>query len=65
MKIKSDHGSCHCGAVTVAVKVDKPLEDRDIMVDKERIAECNCSVCMRVSLPIFRVPSKSLVNVRG
>lgn len=43
-----DHGSCHCGAVTLAVKVDKPLEDRDITADEERIVECNCSICMRV-----------------
>lgn len=48
-----DHGSCHCGAVTLAVKVDKPLEDRDITVDEERIVECNCSICMRVSLPFL------------
>ncbi|KAG6366312.1 hypothetical protein INS49_000489 [Diaporthe citri] len=41
------HGSCHCGAVTLAVKVDKPLEARDITVDEERIVECNCSICMR------------------
>jgi hypothetical protein len=47
-----DHGSCHCGAVTLAVKVDKPLEQRDITVDAERIVECNCSVCTRVSLSL-------------
>lgn len=47
-----DHGSCHCGAVTLAVKVDKPLEERDITVDEERICECNCSVCIRVRLSL-------------
>lgn len=51
-----DHGSCHCGAVTLAVKVDKPLEDRDITVDEERIVECNCSICSRVRLAFTRSP---------
>lgn len=41
------HGSCHCGRVTLAVRVDKPLEQRDITVDEERICECNCSACSR------------------
>lgn len=47
-----DRGSCHCGAVTLAVKVDKPLEARDITVDEERIVECNCSICMRVGFSL-------------
>lgn len=46
-----DHGSCHCGAVKVSLKV-KPLETYDIAVDEERIIECNCSICMRVSSPV-------------
>ncbi|KAJ0115342.1 glutathione-dependent formaldehyde-activating gfa [Diaporthe amygdali] len=29
------------------LKVDKPLEARDITVDEERIVECNCSICSR------------------
>jgi len=36
-------GSCHCGAVKVAVKsppIDSTYEDR--------ILECNCSICQRV-----------------
>ncbi|POS77371.1 glutathione-dependent formaldehyde-activating enzyme [Diaporthe helianthi] len=41
------HGSCHCGRVTLAVRVDKPLELRDITVDEERICVCNCSACSR------------------
>ncbi|KAG8166502.1 hypothetical protein KVR01_002191 [Diaporthe batatas] len=41
------HGSCHCGRVTLAARVDKPLEQRDITVDEERICECNCSACSR------------------
>jgi hypothetical protein len=40
-----DHGSCHCGKVTLAVKVDKPLDT----IDAEGIVECNCSICARVS----------------
>ncbi|KUI54895.1 Centromere protein V [Cytospora mali] len=44
---KTYHGSCHCGAVTVAVKLEKPLEEWDISVHKERILECNCSICAR------------------
>ncbi|EHK44037.1 uncharacterized protein TrAtP1_008502 [Trichoderma atroviride] len=34
-------GSCHCGAVTVAVSC-KPLESGE-----ERIAECSCDICQR------------------
>lgn len=41
------HGSCHCGAVTLAVKLKKPLEAYDISNDEERIVECNCSICAR------------------
>lgn len=42
------HGSCHCGAITAAVKLPSPLEDKN---SKERIVECNCSICMRVCYP--------------
>lgn len=41
-----DHGSCHCGAVTLALK-SKPLETLDPTVDAERIVDCNCSICVR------------------
>lgn len=41
------HGSCHCGAVTAAVKLPTSLEDKSY---KEMIMECNCSLCRRVSL---------------
>jgi hypothetical protein len=37
-------GSCHCGVVTVAVKT-LPLDD----TYKDRLVECNCSICERVS----------------
>lgn len=56
-----DHGSCHCGAVTLAVKVDKPLEERDITVDEERICECNCSVCVRVRLSLTQPQTDHLL----
>ena len=36
------NGSCHCGAVTYAVKT-KPLEELKVM-------SCNCSLCSRVCL---------------
>lgn len=58
------HGSCHCGAVTLAVKVDKPLEDRDITVDEERIVECNCSICMRGAY-IWIYPLKEDTVIEG
>lgn len=43
---KTYHGSCHCGAITAVVKLPQPLEDKEH--SKERIVECNCSICMRV-----------------
>ena len=36
-------GSCHCGAVTAAVKVE-PLDD----TYPGPILECTCSICQRV-----------------
>lgn len=45
---KTYHGSCHCGAVTAAVKVKEPLEDGAY---KGPIVECNCSICRRVRFP--------------
>ncbi|KAH8820097.1 hypothetical protein F5884DRAFT_658441 [Xylogone sp. PMI_703] len=35
-------GGCHCGAVTVAFKTDGPIP-----TSKERVMECDCSICMR------------------
>ncbi|KAK3398566.1 Mss4-like protein [Sordaria brevicollis] len=37
------HGSCHCGAVKLAVKTNGPLDK----TYKERVMECNCSICQR------------------
>ncbi len=42
------HGSCHCGAVTLALRF-KDLDTLDKTVDTDRIMTCNCSMCQRVS----------------
>ncbi len=47
---KTYHGSCHCGAVKLALRC-KPLDTLDTLnFDKveERVVECNCSICHRV-----------------
>lgn len=41
-------GSCHCGAVTACIRT-KPLDH----TYPDRIRECNCSICQRVSLPFL------------
>lgn len=47
--LPKDHGSCHCGAVKLAVKL-KRLETWDTLTDgDENVIECNCSICVRVS----------------
>ncbi|GKT48667.1 centromere protein V [Colletotrichum spaethianum] len=38
------NGSCHCGAVTVAV-ISKPIDE----TYEDTIIDCNCSICERVS----------------
>lgn len=58
------HGSCHCGRVTLAVRVDKPLEQRDVTVDEERICECNCSACARGAY-IWIYPQKEDTVIQG
>jgi len=40
-------GSCHCGAVTIALKTRGPLAD-----EEEVIGECDCSICARVRLSL-------------
>lgn len=37
-------GSCHCGAVTLAF-MSEPLDE----TNENETAECNCSICVRVS----------------
>ncbi|KAK4211276.1 hypothetical protein QBC37DRAFT_427304 [Rhypophila decipiens] len=51
------HGSCHCGAITAAVKLPAPIEDKDT---KERIVECNCSICSRAGFT-WVYPARSQV----
>jgi hypothetical protein len=41
-------GSCHCGNVTLAMKTKGPLTE-----GHKHIQGCNCSICSRVSLPLF------------
>ena len=48
------HGSCHCGAVKVAVKTKGPLDK----TYDERCMECNCSICQRVCY-VFSLPPPS------
>lgn len=41
-------GSCHCGAVTLALKCKALWKHTS-----EKIVECDCSSCVRVSCPTF------------
>ncbi|KAI1210860.1 glutathione-dependent formaldehyde-activating enzyme [Annulohypoxylon truncatum] len=52
-------GSCHCGAVKVALK-SKPLDKSS----SERIMECNCSICNRHGYVWF-YPQKEQVVIEG
>lgn len=52
-------GSCHCGAVRVAVK-SKPLDK----TYPEKITECNCSICNRHGSTWF-YPKTDQVKVEG
>lgn len=48
------HGSCHCGAVKMALK----FQDLDKLsdADEDRVIECNCSSCQRVSRSFYSMP---------
>lgn len=46
-------GSCHCGAVTLAVKV------KTLNKDYKPVTECNCSICGRVRI-ISSFPHSSI-----
>ncbi|KAL7627550.1 hypothetical protein AAE478_001743 [Parahypoxylon ruwenzoriense] len=52
-------GSCHCGAVKVALK-SKPLDK----ASTERISECNCSICGRIGA-VWVYPKKEQVEIEG
>lgn len=43
-------GACHCGAATMAMKVQGSLVGTS--ADNVYIQECNCSICIRVRLPL-------------
>lgn len=51
-------GSCHCGAATACIKI-KPLDS----TYPDRITECNCSNCQRVSsFSFLRIPTLGRVR---
>ncbi|KAF3061925.1 hypothetical protein GL218_04093 [Daldinia childiae] len=52
-------GSCHCGAVKVALKT-KPLDK----TSTETIMECNCSICNRMGY-VWLYPQKDQVEIEG
>ncbi|KAI1377800.1 glutathione-dependent formaldehyde-activating enzyme [Hypoxylon crocopeplum] len=52
-------GSCHCGAVTVALK-SKPLDK----TFTETVTECNCSICSRLGT-VWLYPLKEQVEIQG
>ncbi|KAM0265702.1 hypothetical protein ACHAQJ_000136 [Trichoderma viride] len=52
-------GSCHCGAVTVALSC-KPLDESS----EERILECNCSICQRNAY-VWLLPKPENVVLSG
>ncbi|KAK3687489.1 Mss4-like protein [Podospora appendiculata] len=58
---KTYHGSCHCGAVKAALTVSHALDSGDY---KGRIAECNCSLCMRGGY-IWIYPKKDEIAIEG
>ena len=47
---KTYHGSCHCGAITLAVK-SQPL-DKEY---PETVMDCACSICSFVSFCFCRL----------
>jgi len=54
---KTYHGSCHCGAVTLALK-SAPL-DKNF---PGRIVECLCSICVRVSRALLTITMAELTE---
>ncbi|KAL1843375.1 hypothetical protein VTJ49DRAFT_1962 [Mycothermus thermophilus] len=55
------HGSCHCGAVTLAVKVLGSLEDGTY---KGPVLTCNCSFCRQGGY-VYIYPSASQLSIQG
>ncbi|KAK4226374.1 hypothetical protein QBC38DRAFT_480820 [Podospora fimiseda] len=58
---KTYHGSCHCGAVTAALKVPTSLEDKSY---KEPIMACNCSLCRRIGAT-WIYPANTQLSIQG
>ncbi|KAK4241956.1 hypothetical protein C8A03DRAFT_29851 [Achaetomium macrosporum] len=58
---KTYYGSCHCGAVTAAVRVNGSLEDGTY---KDLVLECNCSICQRGGY-VWIYPSQNQVAIQG
>ncbi|CAJ2512687.1 Uu.00g008060.m01.CDS01 [Anthostomella pinea] len=52
-------GSCHCGAVTLALK-SQPLDE----TYEEKVIECNCSICSRNAY-CWVYPKKNQVTIDG
>ncbi|KAK3985102.1 Mss4-like protein [Cladorrhinum sp. PSN332] len=55
------HGSCHCGAVTAALKVPTSLEDKSY---KELLVACNCSLCRRIGAT-WIYPTNTQLSIQG
>ncbi|KAK4174026.1 Mss4-like protein [Triangularia setosa] len=60
-KGKLYHGSCHCGAVTAALKVEHPFESEEYA---GMIVECNCSHCVRGGY-IWVYPTEDQLTISG
>ncbi|KUJ17179.1 uncharacterized protein LY89DRAFT_685108 [Mollisia scopiformis] len=56
---KTYTGSCHCGAVTMALKTKEPLSG-----GSEHIQECNCSICARNGT-ILTYPASDQVHIEN
>ncbi|KAK3390567.1 Mss4-like protein [Podospora didyma] len=54
------HGSCHCGAVTLALKMETPLDH----TYKGQVIECNCSICRRAGYT-WVYPAKDQTVIQG
>ncbi|KAK4121717.1 hypothetical protein N657DRAFT_116887 [Parathielavia appendiculata] len=58
---KTYYGSCHCGAVTTAVRVNGSLENGTY---KGPIIECNCSFCARGG-QVWIYPTSAQLAIHG
>ncbi|KAK3318270.1 Mss4-like protein [Apodospora peruviana] len=61
------HGSCHCGAVKAAVKLDGPLDETYKAAEDAplpAVVECNCSICMRGGF-VWIYPNRDQVSIEG